>query len=45
MATAGCSQGLTWLCTQFTDPGDTIFVEEATYYLAIDSFRNFQERS
>jgi len=29
--TAGTSQGLDAVCTQFTHPGDTIFIEEPTY--------------
>jgi DNA-binding transcriptional MocR family regulator len=32
--TAGNSQALDFLCTQFARPGDTIFVEEPTYFLA-----------
>jgi len=39
MVTGGCSQGLAWICRYFTVPGDTIFVEEATYYLAIELFK------
>ncbi|MEE9231496.1 MAG: PLP-dependent aminotransferase family protein [Acidobacteriota bacterium] len=31
--TAGNSQALDFVCTQFTRPGDTIFIEEPTYYL------------
>jgi len=31
--TAGNSQALDFVCTQFTKPGDVIFVEEPTYYL------------
>ena len=32
--TAGNSQALDFICTQFARPGDTIFVEEPTYFLA-----------
>src|SRR5512134_2926376 len=32
--TAGVSSALDLLCTLFTQEGDTIFVEEATYFLA-----------
>lgn len=34
IVTAGNSQALDFVCTQFTRPGDTIFVEEPTYFLA-----------
>ena len=36
--TAGASQGLDLICTLFTRPGDTIFVEEPTYFLALRIF-------
>ena len=36
--TTGISQGLDFLCTLFTRPGDTIFVEEPTYSLALGIF-------
>lgn len=36
--TAGASQGLDFLCTMLTQPGDTIFVEEPTYFLALRIF-------
>ena len=34
LVTAGNSQALDFVCTQFAHPGDTIFVEEPTYFLA-----------
>lgn len=40
MASAGISQALDLICTRFTQPGDTIFVEEPTYFLALDVFRD-----
>lgn len=36
--TAGASQGLDFICTLFTQAGDTIFVEEPSYFLALDMF-------
>jgi DNA-binding transcriptional MocR family regulator len=36
--TTGASQGLDLICTLFTQPGDTIFVEEPTYFLALRIF-------
>ncbi len=36
--TAGVSFGLDLICTLFTQPGDTIFVEEPTYFLALRIF-------
>jgi len=39
MATSGCSQAISWICRQFTVPGDVIFVEEASYFLALEIFR------
>ena len=36
--TTGISQGLDFICTLFTQPGDTIFVEEPTYSLALGIF-------
>lgn len=38
--TNGISQALDLLCTLLTQPGDTIFVEEPTYFLALDIFRD-----
>lgn len=36
--TAGISSALSMLCTLFTKPGDTIFVEEPSYFLALRIF-------
>jgi 2-aminoadipate transaminase len=36
--TSGISSGLDLLCTLFTKPGDTIFVEEPSYFLALRIF-------
>jgi DNA-binding transcriptional MocR family regulator len=36
--TAGASQGLDLICTLFTRPGDSIFVEEPSYFLALRIF-------
>jgi DNA-binding transcriptional MocR family regulator len=36
--TAGASQGLDLVCTLFSRPGDTIFVEEPSYFLALRVF-------
>lgn len=36
--TGSISQGLDFVCTIFTKPGDTIFVEEPTYFLALRIF-------
>jgi 2-aminoadipate transaminase len=36
--TAGASQGLDLICSLFTQPGDTIFVEEPSYFLALQLF-------
>ena len=35
MVTAGASQALNLLCTLFARPGDTVFVEEPSYFLAL----------
>ena len=35
MITAGASQALSLFCTLFTRPGDTVFVEEPSYFLAL----------
>ncbi len=40
IVSAGISQALDLICTRFTEPGDTIFVEEPTYFLALDVFRD-----
>jgi 2-aminoadipate transaminase len=36
--TAGASQGLDLICTLFSRPGDTIFTEEPSYFLALRIF-------
>ena len=36
--TTGISQGLDFICTLFAQAGDTIFVEEPTYFLALRIF-------
>lgn len=36
--TSGISSALDLLCTLFTKPGDTVFVEEPTYFLALRIF-------
>ncbi|MEP6832190.1 MAG: PLP-dependent aminotransferase family protein [Gemmatimonas sp.] len=40
LITAGASQALDLICTRFTKRGDTIFVEEPTYFLALLIFRD-----
>jgi len=40
LITNGNSQGLEFICTFFTQPGDTIFVEEPSYFLALKIFKN-----
>ncbi len=42
--TAGASQALDLLCAQLTQPGDTIFVEEPTYFLAFRIFAGHRLR-
>ena len=42
--TAGASQALDLVCAQFTQPGDTIFVEEPTYFLAFRIFAGHRLR-
>lgn len=39
MVTAGASQALALICTLFTQPGDTVFVEEPSYFLALRILR------
>lgn len=39
--TNGISQALAMICTLFTKPGDTIIVEEPTYFYALDVFRDY----
>jgi len=43
--TNGASQGLDLICTLFTQPGDTIFVEEPSYFLALRIFADHHLRS
>jgi DNA-binding transcriptional MocR family regulator len=38
--TGGNSQALDLVCQRFTRPGDTVFVEEPTYFLAFQIFRD-----
>ena len=38
LVTSGASQGLDLVCTQLTRPGDTVLVEEPTYFLAHQVF-------
>ncbi len=38
--TAGTSQALDFVCQRFTRPGDTVFVEEPSYFLAFQIFRD-----
>lgn len=38
--TSGATQGLNLICTYFTSPGDTIFVEEPSYFLALHLFKD-----
>jgi 2-aminoadipate transaminase len=40
--TNGASMGLHLICTFFTRPGDTVFVEEPTYFLALRIFADHQ---
>ena len=40
MVSASASQALDLVCTRFTRRGDTIFVEEPTYFLALHLFRD-----
>ena len=40
--TTGISQGLDFVCTLFSQSGDTIFVEEPTYFLALRIFADHQ---
>ena len=39
--TNGASQALDLICTRFTRPGDTIFVEEPSYFLALNIFADY----
>ena len=38
--TAGNSQALDFVCERFTRPGDTVIVEEPSYFLAFQIFRD-----
>ena len=40
--TAGNSHGIDLVCDRFTKPGDTILVEEASYFLAFPIFKDRQ---
>jgi DNA-binding transcriptional MocR family regulator len=40
MLSCGNSQALDFICERFTKPGDTVFVEEPTYFLAFQIFRD-----
>lgn len=42
MTTCGVSQALDLICTRFTEPGDVVFVEEPTYFLALRIFADHQ---
>ncbi len=41
---AGASSALDRICTLYTQPGDTIFVEQPTYFLALRIFEDHQLR-
>ena len=38
--TGGNSQAIDFVCARFTQPGDTVFVEEPSYFLAFRIFRD-----
>lgn len=40
LITNGNSQALDFICTHFSRPGDTVFVEEPSYFLALRIFRD-----
>ncbi len=40
LITCGNSQALDFICTRFSRPGDTVFVEEPSYFLALKIFRD-----
>ena len=40
LLTSGNSQALDFVCERFTHPGDTVFVEEPSYFLAFQIFRD-----
>jgi 2-aminoadipate transaminase len=39
--TAGNSHALDFVCNRFTRPGDTVFVEDPSYFLAFQIFRDY----
>ncbi len=41
MLTAGASQAIDLICNTFTQPGDVIFVEEPTFFLILQLFRDY----
>ncbi|AWN24458.1 PLP-dependent aminotransferase family protein [Deinococcus irradiatisoli] len=44
LISGGVSQALDLVCAMFTRPGDTVFVEDPTYFLALGIFRDHQLR-
>lgn len=40
LLTTGNSQAIDFVCERFTRPGDTVFVEEPSYFLAFEIFRD-----
>jgi len=40
LLSCGNSQALDFICERFTKPGDTVFVEEPTYFLAFQIFKD-----
>jgi 2-aminoadipate transaminase len=40
LLTCGNSQALDFICERFTQPGDTVFVEQPAYFLAFQIFRD-----
>ena len=40
--TNGNSQALEFICTRFTKPGDTVLIEEPSYFLALKIFKDHQ---
>ena len=40
MLTAGSSQALDMICLAFTEPGDTVLIEDASYFLAFQIFKD-----
>ena len=40
LLTCGNSQALDFICERFTNPGDTVFVEQPAYFLAFQIFRD-----